>query len=258
MNKINNDFILDAFVWSYSRINTYKNCPLAFKMQYIDCLPSVENAFSQWGSFCHSIIERYYTGKLEFWDLSGVYEKEYSKNVKLKFPPNAYVDLNERYYKSGLEYFIDFEDDYEDCEILGVESDFLTDIGQYKFTGKIDLIVRDKTGIVVIDNKSKKEVKTKKEKDEFMKQLYIYSTYIREKYGEYPYKLVLNLFRGGTKVEELFSEDRYKESILWITETIDEIYKDIEFKTNNSDFFCNYLCSMGTHCNCSDRYIEDE
>jgi len=65
-----NDFILDGMRWSFSSVNTYNTCPQAFRLGYLDALPKVNNAFSDWGTFMHSLMESYFRGKLEFFELS--------------------------------------------------------------------------------------------------------------------------------------------------------------------------------------------
>ena len=64
-----NDFILDGMRWSFSSVNTYNTCPQAFRLGYLDALPRVDNAFSDWGTFLHSLMEKYFRGEAEFFEL---------------------------------------------------------------------------------------------------------------------------------------------------------------------------------------------
>lgn len=249
-----NSFILDSFTWSYSRINSYYQCPRSFKLQYIDCLDQSNNAFALWGSLNHSIFERYYKGELQLYELSKVYEQEYRDYVTVPFPPNAYVNLNHTYYDGGKEYWDNFEGLYDNCKILGIEQEVNTKIDKYDFTGYIDLILEDENGIFIVDHKSKK-FRIKKECEEYFKQLYIYSLYIYEKYGVFPYQLVLNTFRMDTVQIEPFNKEKYEASKQWVVDTIAEIYKDKEFNAKPDNFFCNFLCSVNMHCPYSDKYI---
>lgn len=252
---MSNSFIIDSFNWSFSRINSYAQCPKAFYLQYIKDLSKTQNAFSEWGSFCHKILEKYYKGELDFYELSQVYKSEYSQNITLSFPPNKYVNLNENYYNSGKEYFDNFDGKYSDCEIVGVEKEIDIQIGKYRFIGYIDLILKDKNGFIIVDHKSKKKFKTKKEKEEYLRQLYLYSIYIHKTYGEYPNKLIFNMFRANNEEEESFNIKKIEEAKKWAIDTIEKIYKDIDFKAKPDQFFCNHLCSVKEHCACSDRYI---
>ena len=85
-----NDFILDGIKWSFSSVNAYATCPRMFKLSYIDGIRKSGNGFAEFGTFVHLILERYYTGKLDFFDLVQFYKAHYAENVKLGFPPNRF------------------------------------------------------------------------------------------------------------------------------------------------------------------------
>lgn len=227
-----NDFILDGMRWSFSSVNTYNTCPQAFKLGYLDALPRVDNAFSDWGTFMHSIMEAYFRGEVEFFELSQMYVDSYKDNVVCEFPPNKFCDLSERYYTAGKEYLDKFEGLFENCEVVGVEQKVFLEIDGRPFVGVIDLLIRSKTGLRVIDHKSKSALKTKKERMEYARQLYLYSLYVREKYGEWPEMLVFHMMRaGGELVEIPFVEADAVAAKRWFLETIDAIYEDAKFET---------------------------
>ena len=68
---------LDNRRWSFSSVNCYNTCPKAFYLTYLKEQPKQDNAFAQWGTFGHSLLERYYRGALELWDLGEKYREEY-------------------------------------------------------------------------------------------------------------------------------------------------------------------------------------
>ncbi len=255
--RLSNSFILDGFEWSFSRINAYKTCPRMFRLTYIDCIRTTDNAFAEWGTLGHSLFERYFKGEKQFYELSALYEKEYPTAVTHLFPPNAYVDLNQKYHDVGKEYFDNFEGLYEDAERLGIEEEIHIKIGEYRFVGYIDLILRDERGIFIVDHKSKSKFKNKKEKEEYLIQLYLYSLYIFEKYGEWPYRLVFNMFRANEIIDVDFDMASLEAAKKWVTDTISEIYEDIEFNTKADSFFCDFLCSVKECCPCSAKYLEE-
>lgn len=253
---MDNTFVLDSFTWSFSRINAYVVCPQSFYLQYIKCVDTENGFFGEWGSFGHLVLEKYFNKELEFFDLSKEYEKEYYNNVKHKAPPNAFVDLNQKYYNAGKEYFDNFWNPFEYCKILGVEQEIHIKIGKYNFVGYIDLILEDNNGnIIIVDHKSKKMFTTKKEKQEYLRQLYLYSIYIYEKYNRHPSKLIFNMFRENEIIEEIFDIKAFEEAKKWALDTIQNIYDDVEFKVNKKEFFCNYICSVNSQCPCSSRYL---
>lgn len=224
-------------------------------MSYIDCLPKVNNAFASWGSYIHSLLEKYFKGEYEFFELSDAYKSGYRDNIKEIFPPNAFVDLSSSYYESGLAYLNNFDGLATNFEVLGVEQKVELVIGGYKFVGYIDLVIRDKNDgrIIIVDHKSKNKFKSKKEKAEYLRQLYLYSLYVKEKYGEYPKELMFNMIRGEM-VKESFKEEDCEKAQKWFVETIEMIYKDSAFKENPNDFFCDNLCGVREHCPNSSNY----
>ena len=232
-----NDFILDGMRWSFSSVNTYNTCPQAFKLGYLDALPRVDNAFSDWGTFMHSLMEAYFRGELEFFELSQAYEEGYADNVTCSFPPNKFCDLSERYYSAGKDYLDKFEGLFEDCEILGVEQRVWLKIDGRPFVGVIDLLVKSPTGYWVCDHKSKSGFKSKSELAEYARQLYLYSLYVKQKYGQWPEKLIFHMVRaGGELVEVPFVEADCEAAQKWFTDTIDAIYLDLGFESKPNSY----------------------
>ena len=285
-----NDFILDGMRWSYSSVNTYNTCPQAFRLGYLDALPRVGNAFSDWGTFLHSLMERYFRGELEFFELSQVYVDTYKDNVVCAFPPNK-CDLSQRYYDAGKAYLDRFDGLFNDCEIVAVEERVKLNIDGRPFVGVIDLVVKDGDDYIVVDHKSKSALKTQKEKAEYARQLYLYAIYVKEKYGKWPTKLVFHMVRaGGELVEIPFVEADAEAAKQWFLSTIDAIYADETFMSkpnrirkqlrelreqsdagqikfddyvkqkkklnaelNNSSFYCWVLCSSRENCPDKDK-----
>lgn len=227
-----NDFILDGMRWSFSSVNTYDTCPQAFKLGYLDALPRQDNAFSDWGTFMHSIMERYFKGELEFYELSQVYVDGYQQNVKCKFPPNRFCDLGQRYYDAGKAYLDSFDGLFEGYNVVGVEQRVNLDIDGSPFVGVIDLILEKDGEICVADHKSKSAFKNAKEQAEYARQLYLYAVYVHETYGKWPNKLVFHMVRDNGKLVEIpFNEADCIAARRWFTDTINKIYADISFES---------------------------
>lgn len=269
--------ILKKFKWSFSSVNSYSNCKYCFWLTYLQRprLPKQENAFAQWGSFMHSIYERFYKGVLDFFDVCMEYEDKYDENVTLRFPYNAYANLNKKYYQAGLDALERFDDLRSYLEVLDVECKIDTIIQDAHFIGYADLILRDTRtdDIIIVDHKSKSKFTSKLEQKKYARQLYLYAIYVKEKYGKYPTKLVFNMFRAGTLVTIDFDEKDLQEAIDWFLNSIADIYMDLEFldKITESyeqqgkdietfdkrDFFCNELCGVREHCPRSKHYKEE-
>ncbi len=280
--KLDNSFLIDDFKWSHSRINSYEICPKMFYLKHILCLEDSPSAFTQWGLLIHSLLERYFKCELEIFELSSKYDEEYGTKVSLQFP-SSFIELNTRYYELGKDYFDNFEGLFDGCKILGIEEDVEIKLGKYNFVGFIDLIVKKDDDIYIVDHKSKNKFKSKKEKEEALRQLYLYSLYIYKKYNKYPSGLIFNLVRGfpetkspkrkskivedeivtqnqgkcGLIIKEPFNIDKMEEAKKWALDTIEKIYQDQAFeKTPPSIFFCDNICGQRKNCPYSGKYVE--
>lgn len=110
---MSDNFIIDSMTWSFSKINSFFNgCKYAWKLQYLNEEQGEPNCFGLYGSYIHKVLEKYFKGELNIFELSQYYQDNYCKEVTEPFPPNKYVDLGEKYYKNGLEFFNNFEGFY--------------------------------------------------------------------------------------------------------------------------------------------------
>ena len=232
--------------WSFSRVNAYDTCPAMFKHLYIDEGEREGNAFAEWGTLMHSLFERYFKGALNVWDLSRVYEEEYGAAVSRSFPKSK-VDLDELYYNSGKDYWDNFDGLFDDYKILSIEQRVETNIGERRLVGISDLIL-EKGGIHIVDHKSHKRWKSKKERQDYLRQLYLYSLFVKEKYGEWPSTLSFNLFQQPKVDVEPFNFAAFEEARDWFLRTIDQIYKDQAFWGNENTWFCSSLCDAREYC----------
>lgn len=250
--------------WSYSSLSCFERCPLAFKLRYIQGFKDEESAFTQYGKFVHSILEKYYKHELELFDLADVYKNGYYDMVTEDFPTMFGKSLEDIYYDAGEEYFTSFEDEFFDYKIVDVEKKFVTKIGDSYFTGVIDLILTDGKDYFIVDHKSKGKFKSKKEHSEYLRQLYLYAKYIYDTYKKYPKQLIFNLIRSGETIWTDFNMKDYKNTLKWCSDLIEKIKNEKSFDDKHmkdadkykigSDFYCSQLCSMRTLCVRSDAF----
>lgn len=247
--------ILDDMTWSYSRITSFENCPYEWYLHYIEEYDDkAGNIYGEFGSFCHSILEQYLNFKLEKEELLAYY-LEYFDDFVTRTPWNsAAVD---KLFGYGFDYFNEINFEPMSMDILGVEQKFEIELNGHKIKGFIDLVYRESDQIIVCDHKSCEYPFTKKgllkkgseEKFEsFKKQLYLYSIFIKEKYGIYPISLEWNFFRENKKHRIEFNKAELDQTIEWIKSQIDEIYNTEDFKPKPSYFYCNNLCDFRGLC----------
>ena len=141
--------------YSYSKINTYKNCPYRFKLQYIDKIktPFVLNKSLEKGSFLHKGIELYLKDEIkkitdfEFKVYQGEERSELFKQLKQILKSD-----NIQNYKSKSNLFIEmgFGLDIDTLEVkdYNYKSDIIgfIDLMYYDKDEKIVYIIDHKTG----------------------------------------------------------------------------------------------------------------
>jgi len=237
--------MVSSMKWSFSRVNGWDGCRACWYQSYIIGDRGEGNAFADYGTISHEILEGYLRGELSDLDLSDEFERRFIE-AELDFPPNQYVSLRDSYYKQGMAYFdsVDLLDVYD---ILDVELPIDVNILGYQTTGFIDLVVRHKKSgkLIVLDHKSKAKFKDADEQKHYARQLYIYSKGVFDKYGEYPSQLVFNRFRKQEYTRIPFKQEDYVEACEWFKNTIEDIKMATEFPVmkEREPFFTLYLCN---------------
>ena len=261
-------FIIDQMTWSFSRLNSFYNCKYEWKLNYIDCEESRDNAFSQFGTLVHEGNEKFEKGELDIFSVVDWYEENFDEYVTERFPYNVYKDLRESYYQAGLEYFENIDLMLDVCQVLGIEKKVKFDIDGVPFIGYIDLLLRDKESgeITILDHKSAslkflKNGKISKTDEahflEFKRQLYLYSKAVKEKYGRVD-KLQWNMFRDRRQIVIPWDENEYEEAISWAKDTVEAIKAEENWEQNYNKFYCDYMCGMRDHCELSYHKEEDQ
>lgn len=246
--------IIQDFVWSYSRISSFKSCKWQFYLKYIREWTERGQFFASYGSLMHSLIERYYTGELTQSEMVDEFLCNYQTQVSGDKPKNV---SSASYVEKGLEYLRAFKP--FPYEMLEVEKTIYFNVGDREFVGIVDYLGTDKDGnLYIVDNKSrdlkprsnrKKPTKNDEILDEMLKQLYLYSIAIRQEYGKYPKALCFNCFKNRQFIVEPFDEEKLKEVRKWVLDTISEIEENEVWDDDEFDFYrCNYLCGFHDRC----------
>lgn len=252
-----NSFILDNMRWSFSRLESFYNCPYSWKRHYIDCEEGQNNAFAEYGSLCHRLLEQYEKGEIDIFDISQEYESRFNEEVQQDFPPNKYVDLRDSYYSKGLAYFDNLDLDLDKYTTLGVEKEVTFEIYDKPFVGYIDLLLQDENGkIIVADHKSASFKLTKKNEvakssvekmETYKKQLYLYSKPVIAEYGHVDY-LWWNLFNEQTWYKIPFDQKEYEAALQWAEDTIKLIEQETEWNPNPDFYKCAFICDYRNYC----------
>lgn len=225
--------------WSYSSVKLFEQCPHAFYLKYIKGVEEKENAFAQHGKFVHTLLERYAKGELIAFELADEFEQQYQFNVTERFP---FFNIAKSFYDKTLQYFRDF--DGFDGEVVAVEDMLETKFGDYNFIGYADLIMSDNNGLYIIDHKSHAAFKNEKEREDYFRQLYIYAECVKRKYGEYPYKLVFNMFRVPKMESVFFDSLQCNNNVKWFENSVESILNNNDWDCMTDNWYCSNLCGM--------------
>lgn len=249
--------------YSFSQLSQFNECPFSFYLLRIEeddlgmtrqqTGEEEDNAFSQYGTLMHSILERWAKKELDIEELPYVWEEEYDRNITKPWPrflsAKGYA---EKAYKEGYDYLKNF-DGFYGFTVLAAEQKFTTTIAGKPFVGVIDLLLENnETGeMYIVDHKSKSKSAFKKSAEDMYKQIILYSKFVYEKYGRFPDVMMFNLFKEQIYDERKFDKRLYAETLKWAEDTINkmETFDIIDWlEAKDPDFFCQNICSVRAFC----------
>lgn len=249
---------LNKMVWSFSRVNS-SGCLYAWYLQYIEEHESLPNAYAQFGTVCHQTIEKFLKGELDIFTATSYYQEVYPNIVTCDFPSNKYVDLGEKAYNDGLDYFNNIDFDFDKYEVLGVEEELNFFVGKYPFHGFADAIYRDKeTGEIILRDHKTSSFKYLKNGSvsktnaehfkEFRYQEYLYCIPLIEKYGKVDW-LSWNMIRDQREIKIPFDNKEFEEAKKWCIETIERLENEAMWLPDTSNQYkCNVICNQRSIC----------
>ena len=225
-------------------------------MKYIKNYKDKPLFYAEYGKFIHEIIEKFYDGTVPKHKLSVEFLINFSSRIKGSRPNASIV---KKYIESGKNYFMNFEE--FPYETVSVEEEVSFKIRGIPFIGFIDYVGKLDDEYVIIDNKSRdllprsnrsKPTKKDKELDDMLKQLYVYSAAVKQKYGKFPKYLCFNCFKNGVFIKEQFDIQKYYEVEDWVEETVRRIEDTEDFDAKPEFFKCKYLCGVSDYCDYKD------
>lgn len=253
MNEVLYKPLIEDMTWSYSRVTSFEDCPYQWFLQYIREDPKIDKFCATYGSFVHSLLEKYYKGEINKDGLYLEFLLGFQDNVKGDRPKESIVS---KYIESGKTYFQNFSD--FGMKVIAVEKKVNFEIDGYPFVGYIDLLCETEGGeLVIVDHKSanlkarsnrRKQTLKDKELDEKLRQLYLYATAVKDEFGRFPKYLCFNCFRNGNFIKEEFNEETYKDVCKQMIEDIKQIEITEDFCPRLDYFYCKYLCGQSDNC----------
>ena len=166
----------------YSQINTFLTCRRKYENKYILALRKIKYDFRnidlEFGKTIHSCLERYYKGMAWAEIIKPIEEFQDLESEKCKTKGHL-LKLMEQYipYYSGQD---------KGWTILATEINDTFKIQDMEYTVKVDLIIKDKDNIYVVDHKT---TKTNRKSTYFQQfepntQVTGYTAYCQQKHGQ--------------------------------------------------------------------------
>ncbi|MNO26400.1 PD-(D/E)XK nuclease superfamily protein [compost metagenome] len=256
----------DQMWLSHSRMNAYVECPLYYKMAYVDKVPLdiKGNYHTALGNGIHKVLEETYKQgqyTLDFmekwWDVvckqgyiekNGVNVKPILEDEQYDFP-NGQEEKNMFFFhgrKLVREYFHKNKHDFNVNKVVATELNFKVPIakGKIVLNGYIDRIDRAPNGMLYIyDYKTGKE-KNQEEVDEDF-QLTLYSFAIRKMFEEAEGGVGMHFIKSGNKVLSTRTAedfDKLRERVKFVKDGIEE--SKFEPKIGGQCRYCLYDCPL--------------
>jgi len=258
-------------MYSYSRINTYKTCPLKFKYTYLE-KPDIEvkeNIEAFMGSRVHDTLEKLYgdlrLGRLNTIDeLLSFYDNNWNENYTDSIEIVKEGITSENYRELGKEYIRNYYEAYKPFnqgKTLGLEMQISLKIIDssadkvYNLQGFIDrLTLLENNKFEIHDYKTNNRTKTQQELD-VDEQLALYSIAVKEMYqSAKEVDLVWHFLASGLEIRSIRSDfqlENLKKDLVKIIREIELAQEKDCFSAKESVLcdWCEYkgICPAKAH-----------
>jgi RecB family exonuclease len=213
---------------SYSKLNTYRQCPLRYRFTYVDRLPRRPRRLFKASRRIHHALMRWLTyargGTPRWEDVLAAYDSAWGV---LQDPTLA----DSREYHEGLEILRGFHEANQErpCRAVLLEHRFTVPIGSHLLTGAMDRVDATDSGYEIIDYKLDRELRTQEVVDSDL-QLGLYQVGLQEGQGIRPEALTLYFLRHNIQRTTLRGPAETKELARWVIHTGDEIARERHWK----------------------------
>ena len=250
-------------IYSHSRLESFKSCPLKYKFNYIDKIKREEEGIEAFfGSRFHKVMEKIYKElrfrKYSLGELLDFYEddwnKKYHDKIVIADKERKAKDYKEIGKKFIEEYYKRY-DPFNQGKVLGIERLVminLDDNGEYKLRGYIDRIDQAKDGIYEIhDYKTSKSLPEQSKMDED-RQLALYQIGIQSMWNDvFNVELVWHYVAFDKEIRSKRTEEELDELKKDTIDLIKNIEATREFLPNKSTLcgWCYYkdICPLYKH-----------
>lgn len=233
-------------IFSFSKLNTFKQCPYRYKLRYIDKVKSDRQSVEAYnGKLIHNCLEKLYLEKLNMKELLQLYDENYN------LTNNIFIIRKERNYKKEglvlLENYYSMFFKTDNTLTISTEYELRGKIVNKEFTGFIDRLSKsDDNNNIIFINDYKTGKTMKKLKNDL--QAKIYTILLKKKLKNYKIQNRWYYLRYGNLEKIEYNNGNLIEAENKIGDLINEIGKEVEFKKTHSPLcrWCEYsqICKI--------------
>jgi hypothetical protein len=230
-------------VYSFSRLDKYETCPFSYHCRYNLKLEEINNDWGVGGGYLHEAVENVLKGL--------ILPSEASDWFYFGTPILSFDNMKEGYGEKWVNGCIKFLDNLPSVfeqfegEVHEIEGEGLITMGGRKLKLFADLVLYDGKDYYIWDWKTSgidgfrgKKLEAKK------RQLYVYSRYVKEKFGRYPKSMTFYMARYNEKITVDFNLKEYREVDKWVDDVATRIENETEWEKRPSFFWCRFVCGQ--------------
>jgi DNA helicase-2/ATP-dependent DNA helicase PcrA len=212
---------------SYSKVNTYRQCPLRYRFTYLERLPRRPRRLFRAARRIHHALMRWLTyagaGEPRWEEVVTAYNAAWGALQE----PEV---IGTRDYQEGLQILQDYHaaNAERPCRPVMLEHKFAAPLGPHVLTGMIDRVDATDSGYEVIDYKLDRELRTQQEVDEDL-QLGLYHLALQEANGIRAEALTLYFLRHNVRRTTVRTPEETVELGKWVIATGNDIQSDREW-----------------------------
>jgi putative RecB family exonuclease len=255
-------------IYSYSRLGTYENCPLQYKLHYIDRITSEEEGIEAFmGSRVHETLEKLYK-ELIHSKLNSVeelveyynqqWDKEWHDEIKITKEDRVAEDYRKTGEKAIKEYYERYHP-FDQSKTLKTEMLVTFDLGgeDYRLRGYIDRLEKTKDDKIEIhDYKASGNLPTQERLDND-RQLALYQIAIEKAYPDFEnVELVWHYVLFDCEMRSKRTKEQLEELKAEYRDLIDEVESAEDFPPKETAL-CDW-CGYWEYCPSKKHLVEIE